>query len=111
MIRTFSILLVFQCLGEGLAYFLGLPVPGPVLGMLLLFGFLLLNKGMADQLSPTVQEILRHLSLLFIPAGVGIMVHGHRLLDEWLPLVAALVVSTAISILTTALVVRWLQKK
>ncbi|MES2070231.1 MAG: CidA/LrgA family protein [Pseudomonadota bacterium] len=110
MIQTFTFLLIFQCLGEGLAHVFGLPVPGPVLGMLLLFGFLVLRKDFAQRLAPTVQEFLKHLSLLFIPAGVGIMVLGQQVLAEWLPLAAALVVSTAVSITVTALVVRWLQK-
>lgn len=110
MIQTFTILLIFQCLGEGLAHVFSLPVPGPVLGMLLLFCFLLMRKDFAQKLAPTVQEFLKHLSLLFIPAGVGIMVLGQQVLAEWLPLAAALVVSTAVSITVTALVVRWLQK-
>ncbi|WP_394779661.1 CidA/LrgA family protein [Undibacterium sp.] len=57
-----------------------------------------------------MQEFLKHLSLLFIPAGVGIMVLGQQVLAEWLPLAVALLVSTAVSIVVTALVVRWLQK-
>jgi holin-like protein len=50
------------------------------------------------------------LSLLFIPAGVGIMVHGKTVLDEWIPLVIALVLSTAISIVVTALCVKWMSR-
>lgn len=45
MIRTFLILLIFQCLGEGFVFMSKMPVPGPVIGMLLLFGFLLLKRG------------------------------------------------------------------
>src|SRR5450830_1579504 len=105
MIRTFSVLLIFQCLGEGLVYATGLPVPGPVIGMLLLFVFLLVKKTEAAKLIPGVQTLLGHLSLLFIPAGVGNMV-----MDEWLPLALALVISTAVSIVVTAFCVKWLQK-
>lgn len=110
MIYTFAVLLIFQSLGEGCSYLLHLPVPGPVIGMLLLFFFLLLKKDLAAKLMPTTQEFLRHLSLLFIPAGVGIMVHGQRIMAEWLPIVIALILSTAVSIIVTALVARWLQK-
>src|SRR5450830_34035 len=110
MIRTFSVLLIFQCLGEGLVYATGLPVPGPVIGMLLLFVFLLVKKTEAAKLIPGVQTLLGHLSLLFIPAGVGIMVHGKLVMDEWLPLALALVISTAVSIVVTAFCVKWLQK-
>ena len=110
MIRTFSVLLIFQCLGEGLVYLFGWPVPGPVIGMLLLFCYLLWQKQEAARLAPGVQELLRHLSLLFIPAGVGIMVHGKMVLDQWLPLTAALLISTALSIVVTACCVRYWQK-
>jgi holin-like protein len=110
MIYTFAVLLIFQSLGEGCSYLFSLPVPGPVIGMLLLFVFLLIKKDLADKLMPTTQEFLRHLSLLFIPAGVGVMVHGQRLLAEWLPIALALVLSTTASIIVTALVAKWLQK-
>jgi len=110
MIRTFSILLIFQCLGEGLVYATGMPVPGPVIGMLLLFVYLLMRKAEAAKLVPGVQTLLGHLSLLFIPAGVGIMVHGKMVMEEWLPLALALIVSTAVSIVVTAVCVKWLQK-
>jgi holin-like protein len=110
MLNTFATLLVFQTMGEGLAYSLSLPIPGPVIGMLLLFLYLLLKSDAVHSLAPTSLALLRHLSLLFVPAGVGIMVHAQRLAAEWLPITVALVVSTAVCIAVTALVVRALQK-
>ena len=110
MINTFATLLVFQTLGEGLAYALSLPVPGPVIGMVLLFVYLLLNRDAIHTLAPTSIALLRHLSLLFVPAGVGIMVHFQRVATEWLPIAAALLASTVVSIMVTALVVKGLQK-
>ena len=110
MINTFAVLLVFQTLGEGLAYALSLPIPGPVIGMLLLFLYLILNSEAVHKLAPTSLELLKHLSLLFVPAGVGIMVHADRIVAEWMPIMVALVASTVISIAVTAAVVRWLQK-
>jgi putative effector of murein hydrolase LrgA (UPF0299 family) len=74
MLQAFAVLLTFQCLGEGVSYLFGIPVPGPVIGMLLLFGFVMLRPQVADAIEPTAFELLRHLSLLFVPAGVGIMV-------------------------------------
>jgi holin-like protein len=110
MINTFTILLVFQTLGEGLAYAFSLPVPGPVIGMVLLFCFLMIRRDAAPKLAPTALEFLKHLSLLFIPAGVGIMVHAQRVAAEWLAIGAALVLSTTVSLVVTALVVKRLQK-
>jgi holin-like protein len=110
VIKTFATLLIFQTLGEGLAYAFALPVPGPVIGMLLLFIFLLMRKSAVEKLAPVSLDLLKHLSLLFVPAGVGIMVHAQRVGDEWLPIVVALSVSTVVSIVVTAIVVRVLQK-
>jgi len=110
VIKTFAVLLVFQTLGEGLSFAFSLPVPGPVLGMLMLFCWLLARPNEVDALAPTAMEFLKHLSLLFIPAGVGIMVHAQRVAAEWLPLLAALVISAAVSLVVTALVLKWLQK-
>ena len=110
MIQTFAVLLIFQTLGEGLAFAFTLPVPGPVIGMLLLFCYLLARPRAVEKLAPTTLEFLKHLSLLFIPAGVGIMVHAGRVAAEWVPIVVALVVSAAVSLVVTGLVLKWLQK-
>jgi holin-like protein len=79
--------------------------------MLLLFITLIVRKGASDTLRGTVQQLLSHLSLLFVPAGVGVMLHFGRLGQEWLALVVALVVSTVITIAVTALVMRLLQRR
>jgi holin-like protein len=110
MINTFATLLIFQTLGEGLAYAFALPVPGPVIGMVLLFCYLLLKRDAAEKLAPTTMQFLKHLSLLFVPAGVGIMVYAQRVAAEWLPIAAALVISTVVSLVVSALVLRGLQK-
>lgn len=110
MINTLATLLIFQTVGEGLAYALSLPVPGPVIGMALLFVYLRLKDDALEKLAPTTLGLLRHLSLLFVPAGVGIMVHFQRVVTEWLPIAAALLASTVVSIVVTAAVVKGLQK-
>ena len=113
MLRAFATLLVFQCLGEGVSYLskLPVPVPGPVIGMLLLFGFLMLRPQEADAIEPTALELLRHLSLLFIPAGVGIMVSAGKVRGDALAVVVSLAVSTTLAIAVTALVTRALLRR
>jgi holin-like protein len=111
MLRALATLLVFQCLGEGVSYLFKLPVPGPVIGMLLLFGFLMLRPQAADAIEPTALELLRHLSLLFIPAGVGIMVSAGKVRGDALAVVVSLVVSTTLAIAVTALVTRALLRR
>ena len=111
MIGALTVLLVFQLTGEVLARALGLPVPGPVIGMGLLFLALIARKGAGDELRTTANGLLQHLSLLFVPAGTGVMLHFQRLADEWLPLSVALVTSTLLSIAVSALLLDSLSRR
>jgi holin-like protein len=106
MLAGLTWLLVYQCIGEILARWTGLPVPGPVIGMVLLFATLLTKRVAPESLQTTASGLLSHLSLLFVPAGVGVMLHFHRVASEWLPIVVALVVSTVLALAVTALVMR-----
>ena len=106
MIGALAILLAFQLLGELLVHLGGLPVPGPVLGMVLLFLTLLGRGALPESLRSTAQTLLSHLSLLFVPAGVGIIQHGARLAEEWLAVAIALLLSTLLTVAVTALVMR-----
>jgi holin-like protein len=103
MLGALTTLLVFQLAGEISARSLGLPIPGPVIGMLLLFAWLWLRDGPGEELQESAATLLQHLSLLFVPAGTGVMVHLHRIADEWLPLAAALLASTFAALVVTAL--------
>ena len=101
MVRGMTVLLVCQLAGEVTARALNLPAPGPVLGMLLLFG-MLLWRGAPDWLDQVGQGLLRFLPLFFVPAGVGIMNHVQLMRAEWLALVAILLISTVVTMITTA---------
>ncbi|GAB1392777.1 CidA/LrgA family protein [Rhodocyclaceae bacterium] len=108
MLAAITLLLLFQLTGEAIARFFALPVPGPVIGMALLFTTLAWRGGPSAELRGTAQNLLQHLSLLFVPAGVGVMLHLQRMADEWLPLLVALVISTFVTIAITALVLKML---
>lgn len=107
MARGIAVLLVFQLAGEVLSRLLQLPVPGPVVGLLLLLLALQLGLPADEPLRGASSGLLSHLSLLFVPAGVGIMRHAHRLRDEWPALLAALLVSTAATVAITG----WLAQR
>jgi holin-like protein len=108
MVASLAVLLVFQCLGEGLVYVFGLPLPGPVVGMLLLFGALLAFPALQERIEDTANELLRHLSLLFVPAGVGIVTAASISKGHWLALAGGLIGSTLLSLAVTATVLRLL---
>ncbi|MDY0013048.1 MAG: CidA/LrgA family protein [Rhodocyclaceae bacterium] len=112
MIGALALLLAYQLAGEVIRVAFALPVPGPVIGMLLLFVSLALRGGPAPgKLRKASQGLLRHLSLLFVPAGTGVMLHLDRLQDEGLPILAALVVSTLLALVATAGTLHLLTKK
>jgi len=106
MLAALTVLLVYQLVGEIIVVALRLPVPGPVVGMALLFATLIVRGGVKDDLKETANGLLRHLSLLFVPAGVGVMAHLGRLSHEWLPITVSLVLSTLATIAVTAVVMR-----
>jgi holin-like protein len=106
MLAALTILLVYQLAGEIAVVALGLPLPGPVVGLALLFLSLSVRGTVSDDLRNAANGLLRHLSLLFVPAGVGVMAHLHRLEQEWLPISVSLVFSTLLTIAVTAVVMR-----
>lgn len=110
MIAALTLLLVFQLVGEVIARAFGLPIPGPVIGMALLFVALMIRGGASDDLRQTANTLLQHLSLLFVPAGTGVVLYGDRLAAEWLPLAVALVGSTVLAIVVTALILQALTR-
>jgi holin-like protein len=103
-----TLLLVCQLTGEVTVRLLNLPLPGPVLGMLLLFAYLMVKGHVPEGLDAVTKLLLGNLSLLFVPASVGIMVYAGLIADQWLPIAVSLVASTAIAIAVTGLVMKWL---
>lgn len=102
MIMHLTILLVFQLIGEILARMLDLSLPGPVIGMAVLFGTLIAFPKLAAAITPTTRVLLAHLSLLFVPAGVGVVGHLDRFGSDGVALATAIVGSTALAIVVGA---------
>jgi len=113
MLGGWAVLLSFQLAGEVLARLGGWPVPGPVVGLVLLLVALEagLPQGEGEALRGVSSGLLSHLSLLFVPAGVGVMLHLPRLAAEWPALVVALLVSTAATVAVTGLVAERLGRR
>lgn len=102
LIMGMSVLLGCQFVGELLARGWAIPVPGPVLGMVILLIGLLINGRVPDSLRTAGEGLLRYLTLLFVPAGVGLMVHFELIRADFWTLIITLVVSTTITLAVTA---------
>jgi putative effector of murein hydrolase LrgA (UPF0299 family) len=111
VINYITLILGCQLAGELFVTWTGLPVPGPVVGMALSFTGLLVKGSIPTDLATTADAFLENLSLLFIPAGVGVMLHMDRLGREWLPITIALVVSTLLTIAVTGVLMSKLAKR
>lgn len=110
MLEALTLILICQLVGEVAVRAAGLPVPGPVLGMLLLLAWLWLRRGISEPLGQTTDSLLGNLSLLFVPAGVGVMLHWTRVQEQWVAITAALVFGTLITLAVTALTMMGVQR-
>lgn len=105
MITALTALLACQLAGEVVARSLGLPLPGPVLGMILLAAVLFVRGPGRDQdLAVVADHLLRHLGLLFVPAAVGVMLHLDLLARAAGPIALAVLAGTLAAIGFTGLV-------
>lgn len=119
MLEAFFLLCLFQLVGETLARLLSLPVPGPVIGMALLFAAMQFRATVRPAAAPVKDTpvgavaafLLANLSLLFVPAGVGIVAQLPVIAKHGIGLAVALVVSTLLSLAVTALVFAALSRR
>lgn len=103
MILGFLALLACQLVGQFLVDAVGLPVPGPVVGMVLLLVVLLVRRpGNDNSTVRAADALLRHMQLLFIPAGVGLIAYLRLIGAQWWPIVAGILVSWLVALLVTA---------
>ena len=103
MIQPLLALLACQLAGEAAARVLAVPLPGPVIGMLLMLALLLTLPRFVALMRPLAEGILAHLSLLFVPAGVGVVGHVATLGTQAVALLVAVVLSTVLAIAAGAL--------
>lgn len=104
MIPALLALLICQLAGEAVVRAASLPLPGPVMGMALLVAGFAVVPGLLDRVRPVAQGLLSHLSLLFVPAGVGIVGHLDKLGAQGPAILLALVVSTVLAMVVGVLV-------
>jgi putative effector of murein hydrolase LrgA (UPF0299 family) len=118
MVVCLALILLCQLLGEVFAHLTGLPLPAPVLGMLLLFGFLALRDHVSflpadlagDKLDQTSETLLQHMAMMFVPAGVGVVQRLDVLARYGLGIAVIIVLTTAIAIAVTAVTFRFVDR-
>ncbi len=103
MIHALLVILGCQLVGEVASHSLSLPIPGPVLGMILLAFALQFIPALREVVRPVAQGILAHMSLLFVPAGVGVVGHFAAFGGQGLAIGVAIVGSTVAAIAVGAL--------
>lgn len=106
MLRTYLVFLACQGVGEVIHLLSGLPLSGPIIGMILLLALLKVRRGVSDDFKRAGESMLRYLPLFFVPAGVGIVQHLSLLRTVWLPMLLSITASTVLAMISGALVMQ-----
>jgi len=111
MVRALAVLLLCQLAGTVLQQAGGLPVPGPVIGMVLLLAVLVWRGNVSEPMNATAQGLLKYLGLLFVPAGVGFITELPELRANALAIIVAIAVSTLLGLAVTGLLMQFLLRR
>ena len=111
MLKSIFIIFLFQLIGESVQKYFEITIPGPVIGLiLLLFTFILLKRSTSifikktkEEISSTSTYITGYLSLLFVPIGVGVVMHLSYLEKNYIEVLGVIFFSTIFTIGFTAL--------
>ena len=112
MLDSIFIIFMFQLVGEATQKYFALPVPGPVIGLVLMLVCLLWTKrtnlpliaDQKDRLLTTSQQLLGYLSLLFVPIGVGVIMHLQLLEAQLARIIAVITIGTIVTMVFTAFI-------
>lgn len=110
MLGYLTLILLCQLIGEITTRIAGLPVPGPVIGMVILFIFLTLFKRIPKDLETAGDFLLGYLPLLFVPAGVGVITSLDVLMNSWAPISGVIIIGTGVTIGLTGRILQFLNR-
>ena len=110
MLVAFAHLFLFLGLGELIVYFIEIPLPGNILGMILIFVALKLKLIKLEAVKPASDLLIQYLMLFFVPFGVGLLAYFDFIKMHWSVLMVAAGVSTLITLYITAIVQQKLEK-
>lgn len=112
MLGAIFLIFLFQLIGEATQKYFALPVPGPVIGLVLMLACLLWSKriddpvvaGLRSKLVNTSQQLIGYLSLLFVPIGVGVIMHLKLLETQLAQIIGVVTIGTITTIVLTAFI-------
>ena len=104
MLVQLGLLMMFQFVGQVLIAASGIPFPGSICGMVLLFVYLCWRGGPSKELTAVATMLVDNLGLLFVPAGTAIVAYGALLARDGLAIAAALLVSTVAAVLVSGMI-------
>lgn len=107
-LRQFGIILGVTCAGEIMKYFIPLPIPGSIYGLILMFLLLLMRVIKVEHVKETGEFLIEIMPLMFIPAGVGLVTSWNQLQSFLVPLLVITVVSTLVVMIVTGKVTDFL---
>ena len=110
-LRQFGIILAVTCVGEIMKYFIPLPIPGSIYGLILMFVLLLTKVIKVEHVKETGEFLIEIMPLMFIPAGVGLITSWSQLQPFLVPLLVITVVSTFVVMIVTGKVTDFLISK
>ena len=110
LLVAFAYIFLFLGMGELVVYFVDIPVPGNILGMILIFVALKLKLIKLETVKPASDKLIQYLMLFFVPFGVGLLGYFDFIKAHWIILVVAAGVSTLITLYVTAFVQQKLEK-
>jgi holin-like protein len=110
MLKAITTLFVCLVAGNAINQFSGLPLPGAVIGLLILLAFLIVSRGPSEPLKQASDFLLQNLTLLFIPASLGVITQFATLKQDALPIGIAIAGSTVLGMAVTALIMQWLTR-
>lgn len=110
-VQQFSIIMGISLAGELLKYFLPLPIPASIYGLLLLFAALCTGMLKLEQVEKTADFLVEIMPLMFIPAGVGLMEEWGALSEVLVPFAVTIVVTTVAVMAVTGRITQWVMRK
>ena len=110
-LRQFGIILAVTCAGEIMKYFIPLPIPGSIYGLILMFVLLLLRVIKVEHVKETGEFLIEIMPLMFIPAGVGLIESWGTLKPVLLPVCAITVVTIVTVMVATGKLSQWMIRR